>query len=94
MATATACPGVETERVRSRGLRQASESTERAEIPARSTATFTVTVDDLTDALELSSDGFPRLHGGEVLQVRESGEGENGQEGRLPEGVSSFILSG
>jgi hypothetical protein len=36
----------------------------------------------------------PRLHGGEVLQVRESGERANGQEDRLPEGVSSFILMG
>jgi hypothetical protein len=50
--------GVETERVRSRGWRRVSESKERAEIPARSTTTFTITVDDLTEALELSSDGF------------------------------------
>jgi hypothetical protein len=31
---------------------------ERAEPLARPTATFTVAVDDLTEALELSSDGF------------------------------------
>jgi hypothetical protein len=43
--------------VRSKGWRRASESKERAETPARSTATFTVAVDDLTEALELSSDG-------------------------------------
>jgi hypothetical protein len=58
MATAMACPGVETERVRSRGWRRASESRERGETPARSTATFTVAVDDLPDALRLSDDGF------------------------------------
>jgi hypothetical protein len=34
------------------------ESKERVETPARSTATFTVAVDDLTEALELSSDGL------------------------------------
>jgi hypothetical protein len=34
------------------------ESRERAETPARSTATFTVAVDDLTKALELPSDGL------------------------------------
>jgi hypothetical protein len=34
------------------------KSKERAETPARSTATFTVAVDDLTKALELSSDGL------------------------------------
>jgi hypothetical protein len=50
--------GVETERGRSRGWQRFSESKERAETPARSTATFTVVVDDLTEALELSSDGF------------------------------------
>jgi hypothetical protein len=44
--------------VRSQGWRRASKSKERAETPARSTATFTVAVDDLTKALELSSDGF------------------------------------
>jgi hypothetical protein len=53
-----ACPRVEIERVRSRGWRRGSESKERAETPARSTATFTIAVDDLTEALELSSDGF------------------------------------
>jgi hypothetical protein len=58
MATATACPGVETERVRSRGWQRASKSRARAETPARSTATFTVVVDDLTNALELPGDGF------------------------------------
>jgi hypothetical protein len=35
-----------------------------------------------------------RLHGGKILQVRESVERANGQEERLPEGVSSFILTG
>jgi hypothetical protein len=34
-----------------------------------------------------------RLRGGELLQVRGSGEGANGREGRLPEGASSFKLS-
>jgi hypothetical protein len=34
-----------------------------------------------------------RLHGGEVLQVSESGEGANEREERLPEGPSSYILS-
>jgi hypothetical protein len=52
------CPGVEIERVRSRGWRRASESKERAETLARLTATFTIAIDDLTKALELSSDGF------------------------------------
>jgi hypothetical protein len=46
------------EGVRSRGWRRVSESRERAETPARSTATFTVAVDDLTKALELPSDGL------------------------------------
>jgi hypothetical protein len=58
MAMATACPRVETERVRSRGWRQSSESRERAETPARSTTTFTIAVNDLADALELSGDEF------------------------------------
>jgi hypothetical protein len=31
------------------------------------------------------------LHGGEALQVRESGEGANEQHERVPEGVSGFI---
>jgi hypothetical protein len=50
--------GVETEGVRSRGWRQVLKSKERAETPARSTATFTVAVDDLTEALKLPSDGL------------------------------------
>jgi hypothetical protein len=44
--------------VRSRGWRRVSESKKRAESPARSTATFTVVVDDLAEALELSNDVF------------------------------------
>jgi hypothetical protein len=36
----------------------------------------------------------PRLHGGEVLQVRESGEGANGPEERFLEGVPVFISPG
>jgi hypothetical protein len=32
----------------------------------------------------------PRLHGSEVLEMSESGEGVNGGEGRLPEGFLGF----
>jgi hypothetical protein len=34
---------------------------------------------------------WSRLHGGEALQVRESGEGENERQERVLEGVSGFI---
>jgi hypothetical protein len=34
---------------------------------------------------------WSRLHGGEALQVRESGEGKNERHERVPEGVSGFI---
>jgi hypothetical protein len=44
--------------VRSRGWRRVSESKKRAESPARSTATFTVAIDDLAEALKLSNDVF------------------------------------
>jgi hypothetical protein len=35
---------------------------------------------------------WSRLHGGEAVQVRESGEGANERQERVPERVSVFIL--
>jgi hypothetical protein len=47
---------------------------------------------DLPEASSAPAMHSPRLHGGEALQVRGSGEGKNGRQERLQEGDSVFKL--
>jgi hypothetical protein len=58
---------------------------------ARSSAAFTFPGGDLPKASSSPAVYWSRLHGGEALQVRESGEGKNGQQEMLQEGDSVFI---
>jgi hypothetical protein len=58
---------------------------------ARSTATFTVVVGDLPVTSSSPEMDWSRHHGGEAVQVRESGEGANERHERVPERVSVFI---
>jgi hypothetical protein len=71
------------------------QARERAGETARLTATSTLAVDDLPDELELSGEGSVSATQRQgPAGERESAERANGQEERLPEGVSSFILTG
>jgi hypothetical protein len=58
----------------------------------RSTATFSLAI-DLPKGSGSPMMDSPRLHNGEALQVRGSGERSNGQQERFWEGDSVFILN-